>query len=130
MNTEEKLNKLYELKTALAEMEKRKQAEIDTILTSEILAQVEEIRKKWADTTENMTAEIVELEANIKADVLAGKETVKGNKLMAVWNKGRVTWDGDKLDGIMALVPQLKVARIVADPTVTIRKMKGQWGTD
>jgi len=124
MNTEEKLNKLYELKTALAEMEKQKQAEIDTILTPEILARVEEIRKKWADTTESMTAESAELEAGIKADVLAGKETVKGNKLMAVWNKGRVTWDGDKLDGMMVLIPQLKAARIVADPTVAIRKVK------
>ena len=50
MNTEEKLNKLYELKTVMTETEERKQAEIDTILTPEILAQVEEIRKKWADT--------------------------------------------------------------------------------
>ena len=124
MNTEEKLNKLYELKTVMTETEKRKQAEIDTILTPEILAQVEEIRKKWADTTESMTAEIAELEADIKADVLAGKETVKGNKLMAVWNCGRVTWDGDKLDGMMVLIPQLKAARNVADPTVAIRKAK------
>ena len=124
MNTQEKLDRLYELKTAMTETEERKQAEIDTILTPEILAQVEEIRKKWADTTESMTAEIAELEAEIKADVLAGKETVKGNKLMAVWNKGRVTWDGDKLDGMMVLIPQLKAARIVADPTVAIRKVK------
>lgn len=124
MNTQEKLNRLYELKTAMTETEERKQAEIDTILTPEILAQVEEIRKKWADTTESMTAEIAELEAEIKADVLAGKETVKGNKLMAVWNKGRVSWDGKKLDGMRALIPQLDTARKVADPTVTIREAK------
>lgn len=124
MNTVEKLNRLYELKTAMTETEERKQAEIDMILTPEILAQVEEIRKKWADTTESMTAEIAELEAEIKADVLAGKETVKGNKLMAVWKKGRVTWDGDKLDGMMVLTPQLDAARIVADPTVAIQKVK------
>ena len=124
MNTEEKLNRLYELKSALAEMEKRKQAEVDTILTPEILTQVEEIRKKWADTTESMTAESTELEAEIKADVLAGKETVKGAQLMAVWNKGRVSWDGKKLDGMRALIPQLDTARKVADPTVTIREAK------
>lgn len=124
MNTVEKLNRLYELKSALAEMEKRKQAEVDTILTPEILTQVEEIRKKWADTTESMTAESTELEAEIKADVLAGKETVKGNKLMAVWKKGRVTWDGDKLDGMMVLIPQLKAACKVGEPTVAIQKVK------
>lgn len=124
MNTQEKLNRLYELKTAMTETEKRKQAEIDTILTPEILAQVEEIRKKWADTTESMTAEIAELEAEIKADVLSCGETVKGARLMAVWNKGRVSWDGKKLDGMRALIPQLDTARKVADPTVTIREAK------
>lgn len=124
MNTEEKLNRLYELKTVMTETEERKQAEIDTILTPEILAQVEEIRKKWADTTESMTAEIAELEADIKADVLSCGETVKGARLMAVWNKGRVTWDGKKLDGMRALIPQLDTARKVADPTVTIREAK------
>ena len=124
MNTEEKLNKLYELKTVMTETEERKQAEIDTILTPEILAQVEEIRKKWADTTESMTAEIAELEADIKADVLSCGETVKGARLMAVWNKGRVSWDGKKLDGMRALIPQLDTARKVADPTVTIREVR------
>ena len=124
MNTQEKLDRLYELKTVMTETEKRKQAEIDTILTPEILAQVEEIRKKWADTTESMTAEIAELEAEIKADVLSCGETVKGNKLMAVWNKGRVSWDGKKLDGMRALIPQLDTARKVSDPTVTIREAK------
>ncbi len=124
MNTEEKLNKLYELKTVMIETEERKQAEIDTILTPEILAQVEEIRKKWADTAESMTAEIAELEADIKADVLSCGETVKGNKLMAVWNKGRVSWDGKKLDGMRALIPQLDTARKVSEPTVAIREVK------
>lgn len=124
MNTEEKLNRLYELKTAMTETEKRKQAEIDTILTPEILAQVEEIRKKWADTAESMTAEIAELEAEIKADVLSCGETVKGARLMAVWNKGRVSRDGKKLDGMRVLIPQLDTARKVADPTVTIREAK------
>lgn len=124
MNAEEKLDRLYELKTVMTETEERKQAEIDMILTPEILAQVEEIRKKWADTTESMTAEIAELEADIKADVLSGGETVKGARLMAVWNKGRVSWDGKKLDGMRALIPQLDTARKVSDPTVTIREAK------
>lgn len=124
MNTEEKLDRLYELKTVMTETEERKQAEIDMILTPEILAQVEEIRKKWADTTESMTAEIAELEADIKADVLSGGETVKGARLMAVWNKGRVSWDGKKLDGMRALIPQLDTARKVSEPTVTIREAK------
>lgn len=124
MNTEEKLNRLYELKTAMTETEERKQAEIDMILTPEILAQVEEIRKKWNDTTESMKNEILDLETEIKKDVLTAGETIKSDHLMAVWNKGRVTWDGKLLDGMAKIIPQLETARIVGEPTVSIREVK------
>ena len=124
MNTQEKLNRLYELRTAVSDTESKKQAEIDTILTPGILAHIEEIRKKWDDTTESMVSEIAELEAEIKADVLNGGETVKGDKLMATWNKGRVSWDGKLLDGMAKIIPQLETARKVGEPTVTIREVK------
>jgi hypothetical protein len=42
---------------------------------------------------------------------------------MAVWNKGRESWDGKKLSGMMALIPQLEQARKIGEPTVSIRKI-------
>lgn len=124
MNTQGKLNRLHELKTAIANTEERKQAEIDLILTPEILMQVEEIRQKWDDTTESMKNEVLELEAEIKEDVLTAGETIKSDHLMAVWNKGRVTWEGKLLDGMAKIIPQLETARKVGEPTVSIREVK------
>lgn len=124
MNTQEKLNRLYELKTAMTEMEERREAEVETILTPELQARVDEIFDKWDSAIEGIKFQLAELESEIKADVLSCGETVKGARLMAVWNKGRVSWDGKKLDGMRALIPQLDTARKVADPTVTIREVK------
>lgn len=115
---------MHELKTAIEDTEERKQAEIDSILTPEILMQVEEIRQKWNDTTDSMKNEILDLEAEIKKDVLTAGETIKSDHLMAVWNKGRVTWDGKLLDGMAKLIPQLETARKVGEPTVSIREVK------
>ena len=50
MNTTEKLGRYYELKLAINLVNAQEQAEIDTILAPEIIAQVEQIRQKWADT--------------------------------------------------------------------------------
>lgn len=124
MNTQEKLDRLYELKTAMTEAEERREAEVETILTPELQARVDEIFDKWDSAIEGIKSQMAELESEIKADVLSGGETVKGARLMAVWNKGRVSWDGKKLDGMRALIPQLDTARKVSDPTVTIREAK------
>lgn len=120
MNTTEKLDRYHELRCAIDLAETQKQAEIDTILTPEILAQVEQIRQKWTDTNESMVTELAALEADIKADVLAAGETVESKYVMAVWNKGRVSWNSKKLDGMMALIPQLEQARKVGEPTVSL----------
>ncbi|CAK0771531.1 hypothetical protein CCP3SC15_4350001 [Gammaproteobacteria bacterium] len=41
---------------------------------------------------------------------------------MAVYTKGRVSWDSKKLDGMMILVPELASARKEGEPSVSIRK--------
>jgi hypothetical protein len=63
------------------------------------------------------------LEAEIKADAKSCGKTVKGKYFMAVYVKGRVTWNTDMLDGMIALVPQLEKARKEGEPSVTLRKI-------
>ena len=41
----------------------------------------------------------------------------------AIYAKGRISWDGSKLDGMMALIPQLKEARKEGTPSVRLRKI-------
>lgn len=63
-------------------------------------------------------------EALVKSLVLELGESVKGELLHAVWAKGKTTWDGAKLDGMVSLIPQIADARKVGQPSVSIREVK------
>lgn len=123
MNTQEKLNRLHELKTAYSKAMAERIAESEQALTP-VKALLDAINAKWDNILADLTEQVAELEAEIKTDVLATGETVKGDKLMAVWNKGRVSWDGKLLDGMAKIIPQLSEARKVGEPTVAIREVK------
>lgn len=63
-------------------------------------------------------------EAIAKSLVLELGESVKGELLHAVWAKGKTTWDGAKLDGMVSLIPQIADARKMGQPSVSIREVK------
>ncbi len=65
-----------------------------------------------------------EIEAELKTAVLAEGATIKGARLMAVWAKGRETWQTDKLAGFALAHPELLELRKVGEPTVSIRAIK------
>lgn len=121
MTTEDKMELFYSKREQLQLLDLQEQSEIDTVLTSEILAKVDNIRAKYKDTKEAMTFEIGVLEQEIKESVLEMKETIKSKNVMAVWNKGRTSWDGKLLEGMAKLEPKLLAARKEGEPTVSIR---------
>lgn len=63
-------------------------------------------------------------EAKVKALVLEYGKSVKGESLHAVYAKGKTTWDGGKLDGMVSLIPQIADARKTGQPSVSIREVK------
>ena len=115
----DKLSELYAQRDLLA---MQKQEMINAVLTPEIRAKLAEIDAETAPMFEAVNANAAELEATVKATVLEHGATVKGAHLQAVYVKGRVSWDTDKLDGMAALIPQLNEARKVGQPSVAIRK--------
>ena len=54
MNTQEKLDRLYELKSTMGELEVRRDEEVKTVLTPELQEKVDKIFDKWDDTIENV----------------------------------------------------------------------------
>lgn len=44
------------------------------------------------------------------------------NNMMAVWSKGRVTWDGKGLGGYMVAHPEIEAFRREGKPSVSIRR--------
>lgn len=143
MNTFEKLEKLAEINDFLATYETAKndtkdalmaeqQRLIDSILTPEILAKVDEIKAEFQpkfdalESDEKYNAKKAEAEAltaEIKAEVIAAGKTVKGSCLQAVFTKVRVSWDDKGLSGFMLAHPEIEVYRKVGDPSVSIRKV-------
>lgn len=95
----------------------------DNAIPEEVEAVLADIDAEFAPKQEAVAAKIAALEADAKAAVLAEGATVKGGALQAVYTKGRVTWDGKKLDGMMSLIPQLADARKEGEPSVSIRKV-------
>jgi hypothetical protein len=61
------------------------------------------------------------IETNIRQQVLALGNTAKGARLMAVYNKGRTSWDTKGLDGFAAAHPEMERFRKTGEPSVTIR---------
>jgi len=121
MTTEDKMELYYSRREQLQLLDLKEQEEIDRILTPEILARVDEIRAKYKDTKEAVSFELGVLEQEIKKSVLEMKETIKSKNVMAVWNKGRVSWDSKLLEGMAKLEPKLLAARKEGEPTVSIR---------
>jgi hypothetical protein len=118
-----KLDQLAELKSKLDALLLQKAALVDSVMTPEIKAKLTEIDIEFAAPYEECQAQIAPLETEIREEVAAQGATIRGAHLMAVYMRGRITWDGRKLDGMMVLIPQLREARKEGDPSVQIRKV-------
>ena len=123
MSIVDKLNELYEIKCAVQVAEIEKQKLIDSVLTPEIRQKVADIEAEFSGKNKVVNEKISALESEVKEDVKKNGETVKGNFLMAVFTKGRVSWDTKALDGYVAAHPEVEQFRKVGEPSVSIRSL-------
>jgi len=119
MNAQDILNQLTE---AYARRDLILMAKQDA-LPADVKKILEDNEIAFADRLEANANLIADLEEQAKIAVLEAGETVRGGALQAVYNKGRVSWDTSKLDGLMIVLPELNQARKVGNPTVTLRKV-------
>ena len=124
LNTSDKLTELARLrKDAESNRVQYERAREDAI-PPDVLLLLEKIEVEYRFAADFFGEKIASLEDEIKSDVLTIGATVKGDGLMAVWNKGRVSWDSKTLDGYAVAHPEILVARKEGEPTVTIRATK------
>ena len=119
----QKLDALAEYQSQRDYLELKKQELIDSVLTPEIRARLDEIEAEFAPQFEAVDANTTALEAEIKADVIQAGATVKAAHLQAVFTKGRVSWDTKALDGYAAAHPEIAPFRKEGAPSVSIRKV-------
>ena len=100
----------------------QKQEVMDKLLPPELKAELAAIDLEFGQQTEAIAETIKVIEAEIKVAVVAHGATVKGQKFMAVFNKGRVSWDTKGLDGYAVAHPEVERFRKQGEPSVSIRK--------
>ena len=105
----------------------REQEEIAGILTPELLAQVEVIKRRWVLANRDLTEQVADLVASVKERTLEHGATVKSPWATAALSKGRTSWDTQGLDKYAEDNPKIKEFRKTGDPYVSIRR-KAQRG--
>ena len=124
MYTDQLLDKLAELKRTANEMRIEYSKLIDDAMPAEVRARIAELDAEFAPKIKAASDNAAEIETQIKADVLAAGETIRGKSLMAVWAKGRVSWDTPALDKYLKAHPELEILRKEGEPSVSIREIK------
>jgi hypothetical protein len=119
-----KLDELADLQMGQAGIQLRKQIDIDQIITPEVKAKLAEIDAKYLGESSDLQTKIAELDGYIRKAVLDLGTSIKGSRLHAVWNKGRVSWDSKALDGYAAGHPEIAPFRTESQPSVSIRPAK------
>jgi aspartokinase len=89
----EMLDKLADFQAAADAIRLEKEQAISSVLTPEIQAQVNDIEAEFAGKAEEANNKAADLEKEIKDAVVSVGETVKGEYLQAVFNKGRTSFD-------------------------------------
>ena len=117
-----KLNKLTDLRSQIEKTSAEYElAKLNAV--KPVRGKLDAIEGKYSGSLERETAKAQLLEAEIRSDVLAFQESVKADKLHAIYVKGRVTWDGKGLDGYSVANPQVLTFRKQGEPSVTIRSV-------
>ena len=122
MTIEDKLNKLVNYRAQVDVLNLQKQDEINRILTPEIKNAIADIEMEFYSKTEGAKDNIATLEKEIKEAVINHGSTVKSEFLMAVYNKGRVSWDGKGLAGFAVAHPEIEAFKKIGKPSVSFRK--------
>lgn len=137
----EKLNRYHELLEEI-ELLKSEQAEkIQAATPEELQAELDDAQQALARILEKVdeaTAEVINkyefdlfgmgsaaasLLADIKDETLEAGETLRGDHLMAVYTKGRATWNSKGLDGFSVAYPDILKFKKTGAPSVSIRKI-------
>ena len=120
--TEEKLDKLADIIEVCLSFNKELAEIIDQALCN--CPDLKERYKEVQQELEILTPRRFALIEEINKVVLDTKESIKGEKLHAIFSKGRVTWDGQKLVGFAIAHPEINELKKTGNPSVSIREVK------
>jgi hypothetical protein len=116
----DRLSKLYEQKQKYS---REKQEIINGLLAPEIKTKIDEVETEFKQQEDIIIKTIDSLENEIKADTAKFGATVKSSGFMAVWSKGRVTWDTKGLTYFAGSHPEVLGYRREGKPIISVRRI-------
>jgi len=117
---EDKLDLLADFRFAVDTVAHAKQVFIDNILSS-----VHHKIEAYDSDIQSLSAQADAIEREVRSAALALGGSVKGHRLQAVWAKGRISWDAKGLEGVAAVIPEIRQFRKEGEPSVSIRVVGG-----
>lgn len=115
-----KLDELSELQSAADLTRLDYEAKRAEILRS-VQSELDSLAVEYEPLLDNVEGRIQNLQEEIKRAVIARGETVRGLRLLAVYTKGRVTWDTKHLDTYAEHNPEILRFRKQGMPSASIR---------
>jgi hypothetical protein len=123
MTTQEKLERLSDIRAQAAAAERRLE-ELKVFFLAAVQPEIDRALGEYSAAVAPLTAEASTLQEEITAEVIGQGQTVKSDRLMAVFSKARVSWDGAKLDGFALAHPEILAAKTIGKPSVSFREVK------
>jgi hypothetical protein len=118
--------KIEEYADALERLEMLKQ-NLETlrekVVPPEVHQALKELDEEYHPMIEAAEKHLEQIKEEVVSEVLQSAATIKGSRWMAIWNKGKETWDGAKLRGYAMAHPEIMEARKVGAPTVSFRRV-------
>lgn len=118
---EKMLDELHDLQCKADDLRFAKDSEIQNAIPADIQKIIDAIEETYMDRVTDVNEEISLLTNEIKEQVKATGESVKGSHLMAVYTKPRVTWDTKGIEGFSVAHPEINAFRKIGEPSVSIK---------
>ena len=123
MNTTEKLDRLAHL-NGIVDEAREKLEKAKEFYLAPVQEDINRATRIYEGVLDAVQGEAAKLKQEIDAEVLNIGATVKGERLMAVFNKGRVSWDAKMLAGYALVHTEILDAQKIGKPSVSLRAVK------
>ena len=118
-----KMDELAEIKSAADVTRLDYEAKRAEILRA-VQAELDALEVEYQPLMDTAAERTAALEEEVKRDVLALGASVKGNRLHAIFSRGRVSWDTKALDVYALSHPEVALFRAQGEPSISLRVAK------
>jgi len=117
---EDAVDLLMHIRSGIANLANAKQRFLDSVLT-----EYHHKIQAFDDDIVELQDKAAAIEEQVRMATLAEGKTIKRKFGQAVWAKGRVSWDAKGLEGVAAVIPEIRQFRKEGEPSVSIRAVGG-----